>query len=252
MSQFKDEMNNLVNEDMSIEMSDSRININNIQEERININPNTMSNNNNLSSTLTNPTIDNSIISNNPNLPQNSPEIIQEISLPFSFMSKIGTESKYQKIFFAIFVNGLIIAAALVNTFLLRYNYLEKEAIESQLYFAIILVSLIVANYFICSFTSAETTNVNKYFDLTSTDQIVNKGISIINIDPLKYPSKCEFCNKIKFERSSHCRTCKICVLRRDHHCIWIGNCVGLHNNQYFFNFCFWVVVKKYFINIFI
>lgn len=38
-------------------------------------------------------------------------------------------------------------------------------------------------------------------------------------------------------ERSTHCRECKKCVLRTDHHCPWIGDHVGSHNMKEFYLF---------------
>lgn len=43
-----------------------------------------------------------------------------------------------------------------------------------------------------------------------------------------------------KPERSHHCRTCKTCVLKYDHHCPWINQCVGLGNERYFILFMLW------------
>ncbi len=45
---------------------------------------------------------------------------------------------------------------------------------------------------------------------------------------------ECEHCRVEKPERMHHCRVCRVCVLRYDHHCPWVGNCIGLLNLRYF------------------
>ncbi|TIA90812.1 hypothetical protein E3P99_01405 [Wallemia hederae] len=37
-----------------------------------------------------------------------------------------------------------------------------------------------------------------------------------------------------KPERAHHCRACNRCVLKYDHHCPWINQCVGIGNERYF------------------
>ena len=44
----------------------------------------------------------------------------------------------------------------------------------------------------------------------------------------------CDKCNWVKPSRARHCSTCKRCVLRFDHHCYWVGGCVGLQNYGWF------------------
>jgi hypothetical protein len=45
----------------------------------------------------------------------------------------------------------------------------------------------------------------------------------------------CKWCGKYKPDRCHHCRVCKTCILKMDHHCPWIYNCVGFANYKYFF-----------------
>lgn len=45
----------------------------------------------------------------------------------------------------------------------------------------------------------------------------------------------CARCNKVKPDRCHHCRLCDQCILKMDHHCPWIANCVGFFNYKYFF-----------------
>ncbi|KAL7717588.1 palmitoyltransferase PFA3 [Entamoeba marina] len=54
--------------------------------------------------------------------------------------------------------------------------------------------------------------------------------------EPNTYPL-CPKCNKYKPERTHHCKECKQCIFGMDHHCAYIGNCVGYHNKKYFMLF---------------
>lgn len=47
----------------------------------------------------------------------------------------------------------------------------------------------------------------------------------------------CTKCDRWKPPRAHHCRTCRKCVFRMDHHCVWINNCVASHNQKYFILF---------------
>ncbi|GJP42387.1 hypothetical protein CLOM_g1954 [Closterium sp. NIES-68] len=53
----------------------------------------------------------------------------------------------------------------------------------------------------------------------------------------------CQKCGAFKPARCHHCRICKRCVLRMDHHCVWINNCVGHTNYKAFFLFVLYDVL---------
>jgi len=71
-----------------------------------------------------------------------------------------------------------------------------------------------------------------------------NSQRKIINGHYMKI-NYCYSCCLYKPPRTSHCSLCDNCVERFDHHCLWLGTCVGKRNYKYFYS-----IISSLFINI--
>ncbi|XP_066293424.1 palmitoyltransferase ZDHHC23-like isoform X1 [Branchiostoma lanceolatum] len=60
---------------------------------------------------------------------------------------------------------------------------------------------------------------------------------AVIDVEDKKVVDRllwCHLCKMPRPPRAGHCMICKRCVLRLDHHCIWIDHCVGKNNHRSF------------------
>ena len=79
--------------------------------------------------------------------------------------------------------------------------------------------------------------------DMTYDQGRTNLLMPLTSVIDNKYPINpiignflyCKKCKQSKPPRTHHCRHCDRCILRMDHHCPWLGNCIGFENHKYFF-----------------
>lgn len=53
----------------------------------------------------------------------------------------------------------------------------------------------------------------------------------------------CTTCNIFRPHKAAHCNDCGRCILEKDHHCIWLSNCIGRNNSKMFYCFIFTLTI---------
>ncbi|CAH9102428.1 unnamed protein product [Cuscuta europaea] len=77
-------------------------------------------------------------------------------------------------------------------------------------------------------FTEGHDKTSNK--NLPKWKNVIVNGHTIM----VKY---CDTCLLYRPPRASHCSICNNCVQKYDHHCEWLGQCIGLRNFRFFYFF---------------
>ncbi|KAK4267778.1 hypothetical protein QN277_024514 [Acacia crassicarpa] len=76
-------------------------------------------------------------------------------------------------------------------------------------------------------------------------DPLNGSEFSNVQSDPSNQQVRvCRKCNQLKPPRCHHCSVCGRCVLKMDHHCVWVVNCVGALNYKHFLLFLFYTFLE--------
>ena len=98
------------------------------------------------------------------------------------------------------------------------------------------LSGIVFILYFLLSFSNPGKMINTTYKDLLD---IVENGEDLDNY--------CSYCLVRKKYRSLHCLICQKCIDEFDHHCFWVGNCIGKNNYTLFFIFLVYVLLNTLF-----
>ncbi|KAI5366005.1 putative palmitoyltransferase, DHHC domain, palmitoyltransferase PFA4 [Septoria linicola] len=62
----------------------------------------------------------------------------------------------------------------------------------------------------------------------------------------------CRRCEAFKPPRAHHCKTCKRCIMKMDHHCVWTANCVSHKTIPHFIRFLVYAVASMAYLEYFL
>ena len=83
-------------------------------------------------------------------------------------------------------------------------------------------------------------TTIGLYFGMFVSDPgILAKNRMLESFDDVETKTRytCKRCLAVRADEAMHCDDCGICIIEHDHHCIWIGKCVGKNNLRLFYAF---------------
>ncbi|MES1912603.1 MAG: hypothetical protein MHM6MM_004849 [Cercozoa sp. M6MM] len=130
-----------------------------------------------------------------------------------------------------LLVLGLLGLVWYAVTFDVRRDWCPHAPVPCALYITLfhVLLLLSLTAYVRCVFTANGVGYWRRFLSPATLNQVET--------------SQCHSCRTERPARAHHCSVCNECVLKMDHHCVWVCNCVGYHNYKYFCLFVFYTAV---------
>ena len=137
---------------------------------------------------------------------------------------------QYHNVFFAFILISLT-QACLLLIFIKAYSQISilYQIIISFIFYIFELINMILG---CCTDPGVLPRHPKDLYYITNRPllrQVINGHKVIVPF--------CYTCSMFRPPRTSHCSVCDNCVERFDHHCLWLGTCIGKRNYKYFYWF---------------
>jgi hypothetical protein len=133
---------------------------------------------------------------------------------------------------------GVVVALTIIVscTLLLSSSVLKSNTLDRSLYLAITSILAV------CTISSL-------FFVALKDPGIVITSPVINDEEFLATLPYCDVCGVFQLPRTAHCGSCNCCIEGLDHHCPWVGKCIGRKNMFAFscFNVC-WITYFFFFL----
>ena len=124
-------------------------------------------------------------------------------------------------------------------------EYITKQWTVGILIIAGVLCLSVLIFLLLCSFRDPGIIRRYHYNGFYTYER---KGSKVFQLGFVRNYKYCGTCSIMRPIRSSHCFDCNNCVERCDHHCPWIGNCVGKRNYIYFYLFVICLTIMLFYL----
>ena len=145
--------------------------------------------------------------------------------------------------FFTFIVLALLVASTIY--FVKISSEIDKYYSESKKFPIITIVAIIIL--FAVIFFLSRASLMDPGFIPRGKLSIPSDSDAMVRSDGSKF---CDTCLIWRPPRAKHCRYCDSCVQKFDHHCPWLGTCVGLRKYRYFVIFL--ILISIYTLYVFI
>lgn len=110
-------------------------------------------------------------------------------------------------------------------------NYVINETFNGFSYYLVTIYSNLL---YLLAITSYFKSIFFNFFLAVLTDpcSVPRDAVPYYNEDKVQVCRKCPL--QYKPIRAHHCSICGRCVVKMDHHCPWVNNCIGLKNQKFF------------------
>lgn len=147
------------------------------------------------------------------------------------FKPDISKRTKLSNVNMMLFITLHIVIICL--TFFMLMPYFNNSIFSL---FYLVISFFVFLLFAVLSFSDPGIMINNEYSDLLD---IIEKGEELENF--------CPYCLIRKNYRTTHCLICQRCVDEFDHHCFWVGNCIGKKNYNLFFIFLIFIIFNTLF-----